>query len=58
MELGLNIPGDGICQALQHPAAGAIDQDEIIRERSDILDIKYQDIFAFFLFKKICNISC
>jgi len=53
----LVVLADGFVHALgervEHTVAGAVADDEVIGERSYILDVDQQDVFAFFIFQGI-----
>ena len=45
----------GFSQGVKHPVAGSCAQDKVIRERSDRLQIKQEDIFGLFGFQRADN---
>jgi hypothetical protein len=58
----LVIPFGGLqhtfCQGVEHTVAGAVADNEIIGKRSDIFDVKEQDVLALFVLQGFDDFMC
>jgi hypothetical protein len=55
--LGFHVVNHSVCKRVDHAVTGAVADNEIVCKRDDFSQIYQNNIFAFFVFKRVYNFT-